>query len=814
MIPVLLHPARRCYTVRHVLRTAALASCFVLGALETPAQPDYPPAHWTPPACVKWYTSGNGRHFIVIHDMEGYYWSSISYLNRCDTDTNGNYNVSASVHYLVNGLQNGSDGTHSEDHPSDPVAGDITQSVREQYYAWHAVCLNKYSFGTEHEGFASTPAWYSEAMYQASAALQRHLCTNYNIPMDRHHIVAHGEWQNPNWVVWMSNNYPQITVTCNSHTDPGIYWNWGHFMSLLSGTNYGMYWDRNGATSGSGSTPSGTWDITSANWSTNSNGTIATGPWAGQVAIFSAGSDASGPYTVTVDTVQTVNDLFVENGTVTFTGGQLNFTGLGTYYSNYVAAGCTAIFNTPFGGSGSPDKWGSGLAVYNGVSTCGGYFSLNQGALGLGNNSALSTVSLHVGEPTGANFVTLQSADAAAHTLANNLVIYASSFSFGAGGSLTFTAGVNLGANTTPAKTISVSNSVTTFSCIVSNTAGITKTGPGTLTLSGVTANTYGSASANGNTTVSGGTLKLAKTASVAAVANGTLIVNAGGILLLGDADQIGSAVPLTLNGGTFQTAGFNEELGTLKVSANATIDLGAGASIARFAASSSVGWTGGVFLNISNWNGSINGGGAEQVIFGSDASGLSAGQVAQIRFVNPQGFPAGAYSAVILTTGEVVPLTSRPAITLQPTNRTALAGDTVSLSAAATGVPLPAYQWRLYGTNLPEATTSSLLLTNVAAIQAGSYSVFITNIAGSTNSRTAVLAVYASAAPTLGAPLFQTTLFQFGLTGVPGFKYAIWVSTNLTDWSPLETNLSPFVFTDTTSPFIPARYYRAQYVP
>src|SRR6185436_14524441 len=70
-------------------------------ALRVSAQPDYPAAHWVPAACTKYYTSGNGHQFVVIHDMEGYYQSSISYLNRCDTNTNGNYNVSASIHYCV-----------------------------------------------------------------------------------------------------------------------------------------------------------------------------------------------------------------------------------------------------------------------------------------------------------------------------------------------------------------------------------------------------------------------------------------------------------------------------------------------------------------------------------------------------------------------------------------------------------------------------------------------------------------------------------------------------------------------------------------
>jgi N-acetyl-anhydromuramyl-L-alanine amidase AmpD len=198
------------------------------------AQPDYAPAHWNPPACVKYYPTGFGHSFCVIHDMEGYYSTTISYLNRCDTNSGGGYNVNASVHYLVNGLQNGSDSSgHSENNPSDPPAGDITQSAREQYYAWHAGCWNRYMFGTEHEGFVSNPAWSSEAMYQASAGLQRHLCDAFGIPKDRNHIIGHNEWQNSAWKAWMAANWPAIDTACNTKTDPGVYWDWSHFMALI-----------------------------------------------------------------------------------------------------------------------------------------------------------------------------------------------------------------------------------------------------------------------------------------------------------------------------------------------------------------------------------------------------------------------------------------------------------------------------------------------------------------------------------------------------------------------------------------------------
>jgi hypothetical protein len=203
------------------------AGLLVKGTLAL-AQPDYAPAHWTPPVgCDKWYTSGYGHNFCVIHDMEGYYWTTISYLNTCS--------VSASIYYMVNGLQNGSDTSgHHENNPADPPAGDITQSVREQNYAWHVRCWNRYMFGTEHEGFVSNPVWYSEAMYQASAGLQRHLCDAYNIPKDRNHIIGHDEWRNAAWTSWMATNWPQIDTTCNTHTDPGQYWDWTHFMALIA----------------------------------------------------------------------------------------------------------------------------------------------------------------------------------------------------------------------------------------------------------------------------------------------------------------------------------------------------------------------------------------------------------------------------------------------------------------------------------------------------------------------------------------------------------------------------------------------------
>lgn len=791
----------------HLLR--GFIAVLVFGAAVAFGQLDYPAAHWNPVLCPKYYTTGNGKKFCVIHDMEGYYEASISYLNRCDLDTSGNYAVQASIHYAVNGIQNGP----GENDPGDPPAGDITQCVAGTNYAWHAICLNRYSFGTEHEGFVSNPAWYTEAMYVASAGLQRFLCTNNAIPMDRNHIVGHGEWQNSAWISWMSTNYPAISPTCNSHTDPGIFWDWPHFMNLINGTNYGNYWDLNGANVGSSSTPSGTWNMTTTNWNYSSNGIGPPAIWGGKIAIFSAGSDATNDYIVTVSGTQTVNDLFVRNGNVTFTNGQLNFSGDGPWFTNYVASGHTSTFYTTIGGGSSPDKWGTGTAIYMAANTSGGYYTLQEGTIAIGNNAAFSTGRLQVGDSSGAKVVTLKSADATAHTMPNRLVLLANTVNFGAGGGLTFTSYVDLGANSGAATVMNVSN-VTTLSGILTNSGGLTKSGPGTLVLSGSGTNTFGSVNANGNTTVNGGILKLMKTAGVVAISNGAVVLNSGGTLVLGASDQIDDAVTMTLNGGTFSPGGFDEQLGALKLTASSKIDLSGASGVVAFADSSAVTWTAGTILTITNWSGSTQGGGAEQVKFIKSSNGLSAGQLSQIRFVNPSGFPSGTYNATMLGTGELVPAVIAPIITLQPTNQTVLAGASVVFNAAATGTPAPAFQWKHAGTNLPGQTAKSLTLPGLTATDAGDYFVSASNVAGATNSATAFLTVIPASGPLLSAAAFSANNFSFGVTGAAGFKFAIQSSTNLLDWDFLQTNVSPFVFSDTNADVRPMRFYRAQFIP
>lgn len=105
---------------------------------------------------------------------------------------------------------------------------------------------------------------------------------------------------------------------------------------------------------------------------------------------------------------------------------------------------------------------------------------------------------------------------------------------------------------------------------------------------------------------------------------------------------------------------GATATMGVLAVLGNATLQMGSGGgsgAILRLANSAATAWTAGKTLTISNWNGSASGGGSDQIFAGTDATGLTAGQLAQIKWINP--FGGGDMTATkILATGEIVPST------------------------------------------------------------------------------------------------------------------------------------------------------------
>ncbi|MDA0765627.1 MAG: autotransporter-associated beta strand repeat-containing protein [Verrucomicrobia bacterium] len=98
--------------------------------------------------------------------------------------------------------------------------------------------------------------------------------------------------------------------------------------ALATASAQSTYWDLNGDTSGAGGpSPTGLWDAsTSSNWTTDPDGLLATGLFPTDTlydVFFSAGTDATGPYTVTLDHPQDAFSLNFEEGSVTLDGTDL-----------------------------------------------------------------------------------------------------------------------------------------------------------------------------------------------------------------------------------------------------------------------------------------------------------------------------------------------------------------------------------------------------------------------------------------------------------------------------------------------------------
>lgn len=129
------------------------------------------------------------------------------------------------------------------------------------------------------------------------------------------------------------------------------------------------------------------------------------------------------------------------------------------------------------------------------------------------------------------------------------------------------------------------------------------------------------------------------------------------------------------------------------------------------------------------------------------------------------------------------------PYILSQPAGQSVKEGASATFTVQAGGTATLGYQWRFNGTPIPAATSSSFMRNSVQASDAGTYSVLITNMAGTVTSSGANLAVapllplkFDVAEPLPGGQL------RLVLSGEPG-TYDILSSTNLVHWT-LWTNV------------------------
>ncbi len=170
---------------------------------------DFAPALWNPAATCN-FSSRNGTNIsaVTVHTIQGTYAGAISWAQNC--------NASVSYHYVVRSTD-----------------GQITQMVDETYKAWHVGSENPYTIGIEHEGYVNDPSWYTDPMYEQSAALCRDVIgSGYGILGLRTYFGSpSSQVQTLGGCIKIKGHqhYPNQT-----HTDPGINWNWEKYYRLIN----------------------------------------------------------------------------------------------------------------------------------------------------------------------------------------------------------------------------------------------------------------------------------------------------------------------------------------------------------------------------------------------------------------------------------------------------------------------------------------------------------------------------------------------------------------------------------------------------
>ena len=130
-----------------------------------------------------------------------------------------------------------------------------------------------------------------------------------------------------------------------------------------------LYWDVNGAAPGAGGpVATGVWSAVAPNWSAAPGGGVPTAGWAaGSTAVFSAGADAVGAFTVTLGPaapIPGVAGMIVEEGAVTIASGgaasglTLTFP---TIITGFVVPAASATIETPLLGTVGLTKAGPGM---------------------------------------------------------------------------------------------------------------------------------------------------------------------------------------------------------------------------------------------------------------------------------------------------------------------------------------------------------------------------------------------------------------------------------------------------------------------
>jgi N-acetyl-anhydromuramyl-L-alanine amidase AmpD len=156
---------------------------------------------------------GLAVRYVVIHDTEVGYDETVALFQ--------NPLAYVSSHYVI----------RSSD-------GEVTQMVPTRNVAWHAGnwWINTHAVGIENEGYAlEGNEWFTDALYHSLARLTRYTADRYGIPLDREHIIGHDQVPGPT-----------EAFQAGMHWDPGPFFDWARFMTLVGAPINGAHGDKTG----------------------------------------------------------------------------------------------------------------------------------------------------------------------------------------------------------------------------------------------------------------------------------------------------------------------------------------------------------------------------------------------------------------------------------------------------------------------------------------------------------------------------------------------------------------------------------------
>lgn len=152
-----------------------------------------------------------------------------------------------------------------------------------------------------------------------------------------------------------------------------------------------------------------------------------------------------------------------------------------------------------------------------------------------------------------------------------------------------------------------------------------------------------------------------------------------------------------------------------------------------------------------------------------------------------------------------VGPLATAPMILIPPLSQTVKVGSNALFSATATGNPAPSYRWFFNSVPISGATSSAYVRSNAQLADAGTYSLVVSNAAGTAATNASLSVLPAALLWMQSITPLPDGRMALVITGEPGYPYSVERTTNFSTWEqitnlPNPTGVSSFIDDQTTN--------------